>query len=108
MNPSRPPLLTILCIAGFIGCFFNIFMVLAPPVQRMGPGYAVYISLATVYVAACLGGLWMMRKSAVLAYSGFALLHQGIHLFLGIWNGFVFILPAAITLAGWLYYRKMS
>ncbi|HUO56966.1 MAG TPA: hypothetical protein VMV05_02205 [bacterium] len=106
-NP-RPPLLTLLIIAGLIGCFFNMFLVHSPSVRNVSSWYPLYLSLSTLAVIIFLGAVGMMRKWGVIGYSLYAAIHQGVHLYLGLWNGTALILPAAVTVTGWIYYKRMD
>ena len=108
MNSSRPPLLIILIICGLAGCFLNMFMVISPPARNVAHWYPLYLSLSTLYALICLGGMGSMKKWGVIAYSFYALAQQGVYLFLGTWDAHALVLPAAITIVGWIYYRKMS
>jgi len=108
MKSQRPPLLLILIFLGLLGCFFNMIMVLSPAARNVSAWYPLYLSLSSIYAAVCLGGMGLMRKFAVPAYSFYFVVHQAVHLALGHWNGFALALPAALTLAGWAYYRRMD
>lgn len=107
MNSTRPPLLSVLCVLAFIGCFFNMFIVISPPAQRVSSWYPAYLSLSTVFEIICLGGLWLMRRSAVIGMSFYTVLNQLVYYILGFWTPIALVLPGAITLLGWVYYRKM-
>jgi hypothetical protein len=107
MNSTRPPLLVVLCVLAFIGCFFNIFMVISPPVQRVSSWYPAYLSLSTVFEIVCLGGLLMMRRSAVIGMTVYTVSNQVVYHYLGTWTPYAIVLPGAITIVAWVYYRKM-
>src|SRR5260221_10303676 len=108
MKPSRPLLLVILITAGLVGCFLNMFLVLSPIARNTAHWYPLYLSLSTVYVIISLGGLGLMKKWGVVAYSSYAVVHQLVHLHLGNWNAYALVLPLSITVVGWIYFRKMS
>ena len=107
MRPVRPALLTILCVLGFLGAFLKYFLVLSPPVQEIGRAYALYLSLSTVFEILCLASLWSMRKWAVWGYLAYFLVHQGVHLWIGEWRWFAFLLQTALALTALAYYRRM-
>ncbi len=50
----------------------------------------------------------MMRKKAVWGISLYFVVDQLVYVVLGRWNAQALILLAAITIAGWFYYRKME
>ncbi len=113
MKASRPPLLLILVIIGFIGCFFvNIrilwFLVESTNAPNPVRWYPAYLSLSTLYVIVSLFGLAMMKRWAVIAYTFYFITHQAVHLIMGNWDPIVLILPGVITLTGWFYYRRMT
>lgn len=108
MRQPTPPFLNILCTFGFIGCFLRILMVISPPAAAVAPWYPIYLSLSTLFLILCLGGLWMMRKKAVWGISLYFVVDQLVYVVLGRWNAQALILLAAITIAGWFYYRKME
>ena len=108
MKPVRPPLLTILYVAGLIGCFLNMILVLSPPVREISPWYPVYLSLGTIYTIVCLYNLWLMRKWAVWAFGVYVLANQMACWKLGIWNEKALLFSGMILAASLFYYRRMS
>jgi hypothetical protein len=50
----------------------------------------------------------MMKKWGVITYSFYALAQQLVYLYLGTWNAHALVLPGAITVVGWIYFRKMG
>lgn len=107
-DPVRPIPLAALCIAGFVGCFLNGILVISPPAQKISSWYPTYLSLSTLYVIFCLSGLWMMRRWAVMSYSFYMVVNQGVYLILGHWNWFALVLSGATTIVSWCYFRKMK
>lgn len=97
-----------LCTFGFIGCFLRILVVISPPAAAVASWYPTYLSLSTLLLILCLGGMWMMRKKAVWGISFFLAVDQVVYLVLGRWSPQALILLAALTIAGWFYYRKME
>jgi hypothetical protein len=104
----RPPLLTVLCVLGLMGCFINMMMVLSPPVRDMAPWFPTYLSLSTLCSAIFLGGLWFLKRWALWGYSLFFISNQVVYLSLHQWNGYALVLPLAVTLTAWAYSRKMN
>ena len=84
------------------------FLVLSPSARAVNSWYPIYLSLSTLVVMICLGGTGMMRKWGVVGYSLYAMIHQVVHLGLGVWTPMALALPAAITTAGWIYYKRMD
>jgi hypothetical protein len=64
--------------------------------------------MGTIITAVCLGNLWMMRKWAVLAYTIYFFVNQGVYLASGMWNERAILFPGLTLIVGWVYYRKME
>ena len=108
MKSERPLAVSIVCTAGFIGCFLTLLVLISPPIQQVGRWYALYLSAGAVFTVICLGSLWMMRKWAVIGYTLYAILNQGVYALAGMWNEKVLLLQAAIVVVGIYYYKKME
>lgn len=108
MKSSRPPILTVFIVAGLVGCFLKMFMVISPAAHSVAHWYPLYLSLSTTYETICLGGLGFMKKWAVLAYSGYAVANQLVYLALGNWNAYALVPSLAITMVSWIYFRRMN
>jgi hypothetical protein len=117
MKSIRPPLLSVLCIAGFLGCFLKMILVISPPVQDVGSWYALYLTFSTVYLVVCLVGLWSMRRWAPWAFFLYEMGDQFVYWKIGVWSrgpsdfGHLLIpqvLPLAILAVAFLYYRRME
>lgn len=107
MSP-RPPLLTLLCVLGLIGCFLNMMMVLSPVVRDLAIWFPAFLSLSTLLSAVFLGGLWYLKRWALWGYTGVFVSNQLVYLALQRWNASALILPLAVTLTAWAYSRIMK
>ncbi len=105
---SRPPLLIVLCFLGLVGCFLNMMMVLSPPVREIAPWFPGYLSAATALAAACLGGLWFLKRWALWGYTFYFLAQQSVFLLLHRWDAHALILPLAVTATAWAYSKNMK
>lgn len=117
MKLIRPPLLSVLCIGGFLGCFFKMILVISPPVQEVSHWFPVYLTLSTVYLVICLVGLWSMRRWALGAFVVYEVIDQFVYWKIGVWNqvGSDYahllvpqVLPLATLIVAALYYRRME
>jgi hypothetical protein len=106
MKSKRPAILTFLCILGFIICFLGIILVFSPDLQAKGKLFALYFSLNFAFLAVCLGGFWLMRKWAVLAYAGYFAVNQAVSLAFQIWTPQT-LLPLVFLAIAAIYYRRM-
>ena len=108
MKKSTPLAVSFVCVIGFIGCFLALLQIISPPVQQVGRWYAIYLSLGTIFTAICLGNIWQMRKKAVVAYTFYFLLTQGVYVAAHMWNETALLFPGLTVIVGWVYYRKME
>ena len=107
MKPQRPPIMTFLCILGFVLCFLGIVLVFSPGVQEKGRIFAIYFSFSFAFLAVCLGGFWMMRKWAFWAYAVFFAVNQAVSLVFQIWNP-QSLMPLIFLAIAAIYYRRMD
>ncbi len=108
MYSPRPPILSVLCVLGFLGCFFKIPFVITLSGQGAEPWYAVYITFSTICTIVCLAGLWLMRKWGVIGYTLLMAINQWLYLSFRKWDANALIFSAAVALVGWIYYRRME
>ena len=106
-NASRPFVISLLCGLGLAGCFLKMIMVISPQVQAYGRFYAVYLSISTVVMIACLSGLWLMKRWAFWVFLAYVVLDQIIYWRMGHWDPKAPVLQMLILLAGIFYYRRL-
>jgi hypothetical protein len=107
MKSKVPFPLLVLSVFGLLGCFFGLFLLISPPVQRVGRSYALYLSVAFVFRAVLFSGLLMMRKWAVWGLLLFSLLDQSVCLYFRIWNPSTLLPPLTVVFC-FFYYRRME
>lgn len=93
---KRPTSITVICVIGFLGALIAVPLILSPFAQQIGPWYPPYLGFASAVGLVCMIGLWMMKKWAAYAYTGFAVLNQIVLLVMGAWNVMALILPAIV------------
>jgi hypothetical protein len=98
--------LTILCVAGFLGCFLKSVAVLSPPARSI-PWFPAYLSLSSILGIVFLSGLWSMRRWGLWGYSLLAVANQAVYLAIGQGKWISLVLFWTTTAVGWLYYRYM-
>ncbi len=104
----RPPVLSILCVAGLFGSFINMIMVITPSIQAYGRWYAAYLSLSTVVLIICLSGLWLMKRWGLFVLIPCVLLDQWVYWVLDRWAPAAIILKGAILIVGLVYFRRLK
>jgi hypothetical protein len=115
---GRPLIITVLCVCGFMGCFFKTILVMAPVVQVHGRWYAVYFSLSAVFMVFCLFELWQMKKTGFWGFLIYFVMNTGVDWGMGLLNfknvltnphDFAsFALVPFILLSGLIYHRRLS
>ena len=92
-NVSRPTVVTVLCVIGFIGGLFAIPMVFSEIARKIGAWYPPYLAFSCLVGFVCMVGLWKMRRWAVLTYTGFVALNQIVMFAMGVWSVSALIIP---------------
>jgi hypothetical protein len=100
--------LRIICVAGWLGAFVNIYQIYSPPVWQVGNWFPAYISVSTAVVVVALGGLWSLRRWAIPVYFFYALVNQIVFIALHQWSSAILVLPFLTLLTTSFYYRKMK
>lgn len=90
---SRPTLITVLCVLGFIGGLITVPMIFTDTSRSMGAWYPPYLALCAVVGFVCMVGLWKMRRWAVFTYSGLVAVNQIVMFAMGIWTIFALVIP---------------
>lgn len=108
MKLPRPPLLTFLCILGFLGSFLKVYFVLSPTIRQVSPWYPTYVSMSTIFMLICLYGLWLMRRWSVWALGAYVIIHASVHWALGIRELNAMALALSLTVISAFYYQRMD
>jgi len=93
-SASRPTIIAVLCVIGFMGGLFTIPKVLSDAARNIGAWYPPYLAFCLFGGLVCVVGLWKMRRWAVFTYSGFVALNQIVLLAMGVWSIFALVIPA--------------
>ena len=88
---KRPPVITVICILGFLEAIIEAPFIFSPEAQQIGSWYPPYGGLYTVLMLVCMIGLWKMKKWAAYTYTGSEVLNQIILIAMGLWT--VWALP---------------
>jgi hypothetical protein len=108
MIRKRPLAITIICCIGFIGGLTAIPMAFSPQAQAIGHLYPLFLLLSAVIGLICFGGLWMMRRWSVIAYTSLAIVSQATLIALGTWSVTALVVPGLVTAICLFYYRSMG
>lgn len=108
MNPPRPPILTVLCVLGFLGCFLKMYYVFSTEIQSVRPWYPSYVSLSTILLMIALFGLMQMKRWGFFLFMVFFLVHQAVQVAVGLWDVASSLLFVAILLVGFHQFKKLS
>ena len=106
-SASRPTVITVICVIGFIGGLFTIPLIFTDIARNIGAWYPPYLAFSAVVGLSCMIGLWKMRRWAVFTYAGFAVLNQVVMLTMGIWNVFALLIPGIVIAIGFTHLPKM-
>jgi hypothetical protein len=104
---ERPVVITIICVLGLIGALPSAVVAFTETARQIAPWYPALLGVSTVVGAACMVGLWFMRKWAVYTYTAFAVIVQAIMLATGLWSPLALILPAIVIAAMFFYLPRM-
>ncbi len=102
---KRPTSITVMCIIGLFGALVTIPLIFSSIAQSIGAWYPPYLAFSALVGAACMVGLWMMKKWAVYVYIVFCGINQIVLLVMGVWNFMALILPAIVI---FFMLRKVS
>jgi hypothetical protein len=104
----RPISITVICIIGFVGALVTVPLIFSSAAQQIGDWYPPYLGFSTIIGASCMVGLWMMKKWAAYAYTGFVAINQVALFSMGFWNVFALLIPAVIIFFAFKNISKMS
>jgi hypothetical protein len=105
---KRPIAITVICILGFLGVALSIPLIVSDIAGMVGPWYPPYLALGVVVGLACMVGLWMMKKWAVIAYTMMIVINQVVMLAMGVWNVMAIIIPGIVIAIGFSYFSRMD
>jgi uncharacterized membrane protein len=105
---QRPPVITLLCILGFIGVLFMIPKVFSKVAQDVGSWYPPYLVFVGAIGLVCNIGFWKMKKWGFYGYVAFVILNQIIMFSTGTWLPMALIAPAIIIAILALYFKRMT
>ena len=107
-NPEKPLVITAICIIGIINAIQMINLVLSPVSKQVGAIYPFYFTLSVVLSLLCIGGLWLLKRWAALAYGAVLICNQIVLLAMGYWELSAAIIPAVIIVLIFKYLDRMS
>jgi uncharacterized membrane protein (DUF2068 family) len=105
---TRPTVITVICILGFIGAALTIPLIFSSTVQSIGSWYAPYLGASAVLGLICMVGLWKMKKWSVFLYTLLVAVNQVVLFTMGVWNPFALLIPVIIIAIGFANLSKMS
>lgn len=89
------------CIIGFINATQMITLIFSPMTKQLGSFYPTFFSLSILLSLICLVGLWLLKKSAAIAYITILAINQLVLLKMGFWEATAIIMPMIITALVW-------
>jgi hypothetical protein len=104
----RPPVISILCILGFIGVAFLVPKVFSTVARDIGAWYPPYIALVGVIGLICNIGFWKMKKWGFYGYVAFVVLNQVVMLSTGTWLPTALIVPIIVIAIVAFYFKQMT
>ena len=105
---QSPIFLRILVVAGLIGCFQKMILVISPPIQSVGSWYPVYFSISTVVLIICLTGFWLMKRWSFFLFVPYVLIDQWVYWHFDRWPPLSLPLMAALLITALFYFRRFE
>ena len=90
---SRPVIITVLCVAMFVGAVITVPIIFSQTARDIGAWYPPLLAFSAVVGFVCMIGIWKMRKWAVYAYTAFCVVNQVVLLATGLWNISALVIP---------------
>ncbi len=106
-QPRRPPVVTILCILGFIGAVLVVPSALSAAAREVGPWYPSYLFFVGLSGLVCNIGFWKMRKWGLYLYLAVTAFNQVVMLNTGNWQPMTLIAPAIVIGIIAYYFNRM-
>lgn len=105
---KRPIALTVICVIGFIGAAFAIYILFTHAARSVGSWYQPYLGFSIVVGLAALIGLWKMKKWGAYLYAGLMVVNQIVMAYMGVWNITSLIVPAIVTAIAFFHIKDME
>ena len=105
---QRPPVITIICILGFLGVLFVVPRVFSSAARDVGTWYPPYLAFIGIVGLICNIGFWQMKKWGFYGYVAFVALNQFIMLTTGTWLPVALIAPVSIIAILAFYFKRMT
>lgn len=106
--PQRPPVITAVCVIGFLGPLFLAPALVSGAAEQVGYWYPLYLIFGALVGVACMAGMWVMKRWGAYGYAGFAALNQVVMLVAGTWNPLGLLIPATLSYIAMKNVSKMS
>ncbi len=104
----RPPVITAICIIGFLGPLFLAPVLITGAANQVGSWYPLYLIIGSLVGVVCMAGMWVMKRWGAYSYAGFAVFNQVVMIAAGAWNPLGLLIPATIVYFSWKNLSKMS
>ncbi|MBC7933411.1 MAG: hypothetical protein H7Z38_22850 [Rubrivivax sp.] len=112
MASSRPIVITVICVIGFIGVALGVPALLAVVATGAQTGlpswYMPYLGLTMLVGLVSLIGLWQMKKWGAFLYAGMFVINQIILFATGLWTPGALIIPLIVTVIALSQLPKMD
>ncbi|MCJ7546724.1 MAG: hypothetical protein MUP30_07870 [Deltaproteobacteria bacterium] len=105
---KRPTAITVICVISFLGTLITIPIIFSSIARQIGAWYPPYLAFSVVVGLVCMVGLWMMKKWAAYAYTGFVGINQVVLLAMGVWNIKALLIPGIVIFFALKHVAKMS
>jgi hypothetical protein len=93
---AKPLSITGICVVGVINATQMINLIMSPMSKHAGAIYPLYFTFAVIASVACLIGLWLLKRSAALAYVMILVCNQLVLLSMGYWEISAAVISAII------------
>lgn len=108
LNPEKPLAITAICVIGLINATQMINLILSPMAKQLGTVYPMYFLFSVIISLACIGGLWLMKRWAVLTYGAILVCNQIVLLTMGLWELTAAVIPVIIIVLLFRHFDRMS
>ncbi|MAE85334.1 MAG: hypothetical protein CMB80_21550 [Flammeovirgaceae bacterium] len=92
IQAKRPPVITIICIMGFVGVALSIPMIFSEIASQIGAWFAPYAGVVAAINLVCMIGLWKSKKWSFNLYVRLVLVNQVVLLVKDQWHPVVLII----------------
>lgn len=111
---KRPVIISIICVLGLLGGILSLAGILIPAARAMlvesyGVLFVALTAVVSILTFASLLGFWKMKKWGLYVYIAATLLGIAGGVYLGLpFNILSYVVPAAIILIGFLYFKRLK